>query len=73
MLGKATRGATRSLKTIAVQYFGSWVLLVLCVVGIAAYFLQGSLEQHQERAQVVVSYTHLDVYKRQGCRHVARL
>ena len=54
MFGKATRSAPRSSKTMVVQYFGSWVFLVLCVIGIAAYFLQGSLEQYQGRARLEV-------------------
>ena len=35
--------------------------------------LSGQLEDFQPQEEKPVSYTHLDVYKRQGCRHCGTL
>ena len=53
---------------------GFYIALLVCAIaaGVVGYYALVSNEaevQEQQVQTVAVSYTHLDVYKRQGCNH----
>ncbi len=51
MLANITDVSPKSSRELARRLFVGWLLIALCVLGLAAFFLQASLEHLQERAR----------------------